>query len=909
MGVILSEGDILKTADREYKILQLIGRGAISVAYLAECQSGELSSKCILKEYNPLQENDFENGKIRFIRSGRKQNEIRQLTALNNLTPPVSHIFEANGTAYIDIACYNGTTLDRLQNLTLQQITAICLTIAKTVKYYHESGYLCLDLKPENIFILQNHSDDTVTQLVEFIDFDSIRETDKVLSDTVISYTKGWSAPEQLNPYSVRKISKSSDIYTMGEIIFYLVFGRHSNENEHRGFSKYPFEECEKYQIQLVRPDIQSILTKLFRNTIRSSVSNRFQNMDEAVNLLEKLCIELERKDYIIPIFPAVSPYFTGRNAELKAITEKLKENHTLFMNGIGGIGKSTLIRNFISQNKTEYDVIVYLEFEGNFQRTFSDDMQLQISTVSQQNNESAEDYFIRKMGHFKRICGNRKVLFVLDNYSGKITKDLSRLMDCGYDTVIISRNQPPKNSYASMEINAIADISEIYKLITLNLERNMTKEERTCFDEIITLVQGHTLVLELIARQIASERITIQNALKLIRKNGFSQFSNQKIGNLKDGEEVYDTLSAIISALFNAGSMSEQYRTAMKILSLLEVRGLETELFQSLVKECDMEIISKLNQDGWIYADKEIRVHPVIAETVKNWIWSIDDISVMEYHKKMIDIYVGMANHEHIHQILKQAEIYSEQHPRHFIKAMYYDMIGNYYDVLADGAYIPYNQKEADLLEKLIDTTNMAIDEMEQSADSRKTKYLIKYYLSLTSILIRSTPEYYDEIPGLLDDIHELIEENEPEMSENHCYYYMISAWYHTLVEPDFTKTKAFTKKAETVANQVFPTDLEIIDIIHIPAANCYFYHNAFDLAIAELNKAIGHCQKYPDMMPYIDKKAELMNCQLDVYFELQNFPKCRELIAEIDNLNQQYQEQRICREVSPEIRQAVIQ
>ena len=59
---------------------------------------------------------------------------------------------------------------------------------------------------------------------------------------------------------------------------------------------------------------------------------------------------------------------------------------------------------------------------------------------------------------------------------------------------------------------------------------------------------------------------------------------------------------------------------------------------------------------------------------------------------------------------------------------------------------------------------------------------------------------------------------------------------------------------------------------------------------------------------MPYIDKQAELMNCLLEVYFELHNFPKCRELIAEIDNLNQQYQEQGICREVSPEIRESVM-
>ena len=81
-----------------------------------------------------------------------------------------------------------------------------------------------------------------------------------------------------------------------------------------------------------------------------------------------------------------------------------------------------------------------------------------------------------------------------------------------------------------------------------------------------------------------------------------------------------------------------------------------------------------------------------------------------------MIDIYVGMANHGHIFEILREAERYAEQHSRHFIRAMLYDMRGCYYDTLLGGAYDSDAADDAELQQKLIDTIEKAVAEMELS-------------------------------------------------------------------------------------------------------------------------------------------------------------------------------------------------
>ena len=81
-----------------------------------------------------------------------------------------------------------------------------------------------------------------------------------------------------------------------------------------------------------------------------------------------------------------------------------------------------------------------------------------------------------------------------------------------------------------------------------------------------------------------------------------------------KDGEEVYDTLEAIISALFDASAVSKEAKLTLKLLALLNVSGLETSLINKFFPDIQTETITALSANGWIYADSRVRLHPVIA-------------------------------------------------------------------------------------------------------------------------------------------------------------------------------------------------------------------------------------------------------------------------------------------------------
>lgn len=886
-------GDTIKADKREYRITGIIGRGASCIAYSAERTEKGLVSKCILKEYSPKDNDNYDAGKQRFIDSGHRQNQIRQYSCLNNQTPPVSSIFECDGTAYIDVVCYSGTTLDKLNELPPAEYMRICRTVANTVKYYHRMGYICLDLKPDNIFIMQNSPDDTITQMVEFIDFDSIREADD-LSSQGISCTRAWAAPEQLNIYS-GEITFAADIYTFGEIVFYQLFGRHSEDGEHRGFSKYPFDRCGKYEKYITRPDVQSLFAKLFRNTLRSSPKNRFSDMESVVKLMDKIIEELEKKEFFVPVLPPVTRCFVGRECELKMISEHLENNNVLFINGVGGIGKSTLVRKFIHENKSEYDIMLYLEYDGDIKRTITDDKQIHISTVSRYSGEKIDDYYDRKLKAVKNICSGKKTLLVIDNYTDMVTKELNSILSMGYDTVIVTRNSIPKNSYPIMTIGRIESSSELWKLISHDLGRSMTREEKADFGTMIELTQGHTLVLELIARQIGSGNISVNKALELIRSKGFTHYSYDKVGNIKDGEEIYAAIGNIVSELFKAGDMSDGDIAVLKTLSLFGVRGYESDLFCHIMKIINYADLLTLSGQGWIYADERVRVHPVIAEAVRDWKWpDIPHELIMELYSSAADINSGLGNAEQIKIIVKNAKKYVSENPLHYNIAMYYDLQATYYDVMA-------SSNEKDYEDKLLKSIQKAIDHMEKAGSDEK---LMKLYSSEASVLIRSYPKEKEIIRFILSRNRKLLKKDD---NENICYFFMTKAWYYSLCDIDHSKTIDCLNKAYIKAQKAFSTDIELIDIIFIPWANCLLYHNDCEGSLAKLEEAIGMCGKYSDALSYIDKKAELLNCMLDVCFEMKDIGRCRELISEIDEINDQYEEKGIHRAVSQHIREQV--
>lgn len=443
----------------EYIVKQVIGRGGSTIVYLMDYLSTNgLCAERIIKEFYPgnlhikrdtsgelvvddKEADKYKKRKEAFYQSGIRQNQLRQRHNLCNETPPFQNIYEKNNTLYLEVTPFSGKTLDRYDNLSLVTAMKLCLAVAKLSHQYHKNGYLCLDIKPENIFVLTNSSDEIVTDMIEFIDFDSVRLKEQIYFGESLSYTQSWSAPEQRTPYGVSKICEATDVYAVGELVFWIIMGRHSGEGEHRGFVKINFDECNEEYISLVsRPMVRKYLSNFFKKTLRASTKNRFASMQDVITVLEALIEELQLKEYIISDTPKNTNSVIGRNEEVKTIVDTLKKQDVLFVTGVGGIGKSTILKEVCQEEKDKYDIVLYFEYEQGIKETFSNQRGLSIANINREYNEDLDSYFERKLMKFKQLSKSKSVLLILDNYPGKITKELTEFLNNPWKVIIGTR-------------------------------------------------------------------------------------------------------------------------------------------------------------------------------------------------------------------------------------------------------------------------------------------------------------------------------------------------------------------------------------------------------------------------------------------------------------------------------------
>lgn len=632
MSNYLNENYIIKhpSISGVYKIMKKISDGANTIAYEAEYTNNGLKSIHILKEYFPKSlkiDRDeegrlifdnvekFNNGKEKFIASGKRQNELRMIGDLTNETPYLQNIFEFNNTVYLDVIKHEGTTLDEVSNLPLINKIKLCLSLCKLVNTYHNNGYLCLDLKPKNIFILKDK-----TELIHFIDFDSIEKKENIkFGNNVHNYSLHWSAPEQRNPFAYSKISEKSDIYALGEILFWCLFNRNSINKEQRLNSMYTYEDSIYYSDLQNKPKALKIFTELFKKTIRSSPNNRFEKINDVIKLLIKLIQELEKETNIISSKISLNSFFVGREKELSEIQTKLNDNDFLIVSGIGGIGKSEIVKKYLSNKSKNYDYIIYMNYHSSLETTISSDSELHISNISILEDENYEQYAIRKLNILMENITENSI-FVIDNINlpfDKMNKNiLSVIKRINCKKIFVTRCI--EENYIQIRIEEIKEESSIYQLF--NNYCSYESDQKQYVKYLIEKFNYHTLLIELISKQINAMHISPKEMCKKLINKNLSLNSNVEVSLLKDNIDTYDNVYNHISQLYMINNIEYEKKDILFKLSLLCPISVDIDKFLILYKY-NQKIINDINnliRHGWIILnDNNISVHPCIQQII----------------------------------------------------------------------------------------------------------------------------------------------------------------------------------------------------------------------------------------------------------------------------------------------------
>ena len=658
-----------------YTIDRESGRGASCIVYLGHYENNLGEKKTVyIKECYPYAsgvtrgadgelicaEPDvfdvFEACKQRFRDSFSVCNRLFESDGLTNRTANFMDIYEKNGTLYTVITYRQGQELtlpdaDGAEIRPLKESISIVKSVAKTLQKLHGNGYLYLDTKPDNVFIL-----DDMNGSIQLFDFDSVIpvSADGDMSRYRISYTNGFAAMEQRQG-RLDQIGTHTDVYGVGALLFYMVFGRIPSAPDSDPFARYDFTDS-LYDPFMYRDRLFMCMSAFFRNTLAVSVADRYSDMEPVIDDLTKMESDADlSKPFIHDSYYPVRFDIIGRESEIGLIGDFIdSDTGCLFVNGMGGIGKSTLVRACLDENRDEIDTVIYLYFEGSLAETFADDRKLTINTVAKLPEESIGEYFNRKLATVKRIAADQRVVLVIDDFEGDPGEDFSALRDIGCKLIVISREDIEVEDEQSVHINAVKE-GEWLHLFERYLGRSIFDEEKADVKKLLELIEGHTLVTEIIAKQVRTGALSVGKAVRITEESGFSSATDKKVAFSRDGVHTHDKLLGIITGIFKADRLDDLSRSAIQTISLFDQPGVRRNLLRELAGDLYINAVAEMVRCGWIAeTDGVVSIHPVIKEAIRGWAWREQSLCDQRQIMKRMAICPG--NTEYQRSIIKNA-------------------------------------------------------------------------------------------------------------------------------------------------------------------------------------------------------------------------------------------------------------
>jgi len=360
-----------------------------------------------------------------------------------------------------------------------------------------------------------------------------------------------------------------------------------------------------------------------------------------------------------------------GREKELKEIAELLNNSNSLLLiNGIGGIGKSTIASYYLHSQKEKLDY--YGFFEGI--DSFLTELRSRLDIKAEKEDEA----FMEALTKLSALKGEK--LLVIDDVKNieenqdKIDKILA-LENSGYKILLTSREEIEDITRYELDVLSMDDAKKLFNSI-------YEVEDEALLEEILEYLDYHAFFVEMTSKTLKSKKTLTSKIIKEKFENGeFSTITRKRKESFND----------YLNELFSFDELDDEEILMLKQLSILP--SIEIE-FDFLLKIFDREndedfeeLLNYLCEKGWLNSfENGYKLHQI----VKEYIWiahlpSFEDIQslfdiICEWIKDSADIQIAVNyknNIEYIvslYQFLKKINFKSEKIANFFLN------LGNIY-------------------------------------------------------------------------------------------------------------------------------------------------------------------------------------------------------------------------------------
>lgn len=278
---------------------------------------------------------------------------LYELISVNNLWFFTMELIE--GTDFLTYVRQGGRNEPGLAHANISRLRPALLQLAVAIQRLHNSGHIHRDIKPSNIIV-------GVSGRVVVIDFGVILEVSNSPKNTGPNERPGtpaYMAPELvLGPTNIATMA--SDWYSFGVVLYLSISGTLpiSDRSHLHHLADTNSEPRPLSELSDASPED---LTTLCAELLCWQVKDRPLGQE----IIDRLSVDLASTAHLTPVPVANEDLLVGRSKELQTLYSSLKEAKAgrgvlIRVSGSSGMGKSVLLRHFLSEAQNRSPILVF---------------------------------------------------------------------------------------------------------------------------------------------------------------------------------------------------------------------------------------------------------------------------------------------------------------------------------------------------------------------------------------------------------------------------------------------------------------------------------------------------------------------------------------------------------------------
>lgn len=318
--------------------------------------------------------------------------------------------------------------------------------------------------------------------------------------------------------------------------------------------------------------------------------------------------LEYGRLLTVVP--PRVPVAYAYREKEVEELLDLLLQYSNLAIQGIGGIGKTTIARDLFYRLEEQDYYLAWLEYSGSLK----DDMMSALNIYELQDDKGNEQRLYKFLLQHKG-----KVIFFVDNADERMWKDsyFDRLSGA-VRFILITRMMDVRDLFYTYKIEALSEKNACNVFWNYYGVKDEYSEESV--KQLVREVRCHTLMIEMTAKTAKWAECSLEEYIQKLLVQGYGVSGDVIVTS---HNVVEDTISRHLIHLYNMQKMSDTEKYILKNFAVAPDEVQPFEFRKWIARREDGSDALKLDfqnlcRKGWIaQVDMGYEMHPVIREAI----------------------------------------------------------------------------------------------------------------------------------------------------------------------------------------------------------------------------------------------------------------------------------------------------